>query len=43
MTTKTMKDKGIAEVSLIAFFIAFFFYCNSGGYLEVIPYKFYWE
>lgn len=43
MTTSTMKNRRIIETALIGFFVTFFFYCNAGGYLEVIPYKFFWE
>lgn len=43
MTTNTIKNKGIIELIWIAFFIFFYFYANAGGYLEVIPYKFFWE
>lgn len=43
MTTGTFKNKIIVELLIIAFFISFFFYCNSNGYLEVVPYKFFWE
>ena len=27
----------------ICLMMAFFFYCNSSGYLDVVPYKFFWE
>lgn len=37
-TVKMMMTSGIT-----AFMIFFFFYAYSAGYLEVIPYKFYWE
>lgn len=33
----------IFNVSVFIFMVVFFFYCNSGGYLQVIPYKFFWE
>lgn len=36
-------NKGMLTFGLSAFMIFFFFYSNSGGYLDVIPYYFYWE
>lgn len=41
--TKSFKSRSIIEPVLIFLFIAFFFYNNAGGYLEVIPYKFFWQ
>lgn len=36
-------SKGLISIGLAAFMIFFFLYSNSGGYLKVVPYKFYWE
>lgn len=36
-------NKSIITTCITAFMIFFFFYANAGGYLEVIPYKFFWE
>ena len=35
--------KRVIALLFYLFFIAFFIYCNAGGYLEVVPYKFYWQ
>lgn len=35
--------KSILNVALMAFMIFFYFYSNSSGYLDVIPYRFCWE
>lgn len=36
-------EKAIASAVVITFMILFFYYFNSGGYLRVVPYSFYWE
>lgn len=36
-------NKHLINFSLYAFMIFFFWYCNGGGYLDVVPYHFYWE
>lgn len=36
-------NKNVIASGITAFMIFFFFYAYSGGYLDVIPYKFYWE
>lgn len=41
--TKSFKLRMIIEPILLLLFIAFFFYTNASGYLEVIPYKFFWQ
>lgn len=41
-----VKEKGffkLLNVSISIFLILLFIYSNSGGYLEVIPFKFFWE
>lgn len=41
--TSNLNSKGFIR-GLIAMILAiFFFYVNGGGYLDVIPYKFFWE
>lgn len=35
--------KKILTIGLFVLMVATFFYCNAGGYLEVIPYRFFWE
>ncbi len=35
--------KQITKFSIASAMCAFFFYANSSGYLEVIPYRFFWE
>jgi len=37
------KNRSLFTLSIISFMVAFFFYCNAGGYLNVIPYKFFWQ
>lgn len=39
----TSINRSIMKFGMTAFMIFFFFYCYSNGYLNVIPYKFYWE
>lgn len=36
-------NKNILECGIASFMIFFFFYNYTGGYLEVMPYKFFWE
>lgn len=36
-------NKYIIDFSLFLFMVFFFWYCNGGGYLDVVPYRFYWE
>lgn len=36
-------SKQLMKIGITAFMIFFFFYSYSGGYLNVIPYKFFWE
>lgn len=31
------------NILFFLFFVFFFWYCNNGGYLNVVPYKFFWE
>lgn len=40
---KSDTNRMILNTCVTAFMIFFFFYAYSAGYLEVIPYKFYWE
>lgn len=40
---KSKAFKNLTTCGITAFMIFFFFYAYSGGSLEVIPYKFYWE
>lgn len=35
--------KRVSEFILLCFLVFFFVYCNAGGYLDVVPYKFLWE
>lgn len=37
------KNSKIVYTSLSIFLVFFFFYTNASGYLDVIPYKFFWE
>ncbi|MCI6119903.1 MAG: EpsG family protein [Prevotella sp.] len=41
--TSNLKCKGLIRGLLAMILAIFFFYVNGGGYLEVIPYKFFWE
>lgn len=41
--TSNMKSKGLIRGLLAVILAIFFFYVNGGGYLDVIPYKFFWE
>ena len=41
--TSNLKSKGLIRGLLSMILAIFFFYVNGGGYLEVIPYKFFWE
>ena len=41
--TLSKGTKSLISPIIIVLMIAFFFYCNAGGYLEVIPYKFFWQ
>lgn len=43
ITTNSTKLKIPLELSIILLMILFYIYCNASGYLDVIPYKFYWE
>lgn len=43
ITTNTLKSKNIIEPLFIVLFIYLFFYFNASGYLDVIPYKFFWD
>ena len=43
ITTNTLKDRIVIEPLFIILFIILFFYFNGSGYLDVLPYKFYWE
>lgn len=42
-TTTYLSDKKMIRSGICLFLAWFFFYCNASGYLEVIPYKFFWE
>lgn len=37
------KGRKITNFLIVAFMVFFFFYNNAGGYLNVIPYKFFWQ
>ena len=41
--TSNLKSKGLIRGLLAVILAIFFFYVNGGGYLDVIPYKFFWE
>ena len=43
ITTSSMKSRPLIEFIIVSFFIFFFFFSCGNGYLEVIPYKFFWE
>lgn len=43
LSSSRMKQRHTIELVIAVFFIFFFFYSYSGGYLDVIPYKFFWE
>lgn len=38
-----IETRRFASIGIAAFLIFFFFYVNAGGYLDVIPYKFFWQ
>lgn len=40
---KNKAAKTILNIIACMFFTFFYFYTNGGGYLEVMPYKFFWE
>lgn len=40
---KNKQSKNLYNIGIALFMVFFFFYTNSDGYLEVIPYKFLWE
>lgn len=42
-TTKLFNNKPLITMLLCLLFALFFFYVNGSGYLDVIPYKFFWE
>lgn len=42
-TSKRISNKGLVTAIICGLLCAFFFYVNGSGYLEVIPYKFFWE
>lgn len=43
ITTSSMESRYFMEFIIVSFFIFFFFYSCGNGYLDVIPYKFFWE
>lgn len=43
ITSSNMSNKKSIEFAIAILSLSFFMYANSGGYLEVTPYKFFWE
>ena len=41
--TSNLNNKGAIRVAVAIMLAFFFFYVNGDGYLDVIPYKFFWE
>ena len=41
--TSNLNNKGFIRGAVAIVLALFFFYVNGGGYLDVIPYKFFWE
>lgn len=39
----TKLNRCVINYSILVFMMFFFWYCNASGYLDVVPYKFYWE